>query len=172
MPLVSDDLQQFGSNARQMQSVFHLMIDGCSNVHKLVTQLSESRSLNRLRIKVLKKSLNSHHSYGEDVTCQQHHEWTWSQSPAWEMTVSLPEGVLVCYHRLSHQLFCEMNFGGDADRWLKPGTCSSKTTWTCNLLLVKKAWRPHAAILSLYLETSCYGLGLFPIMPSTRFLRE
>lgn len=38
MPLLSDDLRQFGPSARQMESVFHIMIDDGSNVHKLVTQ--------------------------------------------------------------------------------------------------------------------------------------
>ena len=61
MHLSSYDLGQFGLRARQMQSVYHIMIDDGSNVHKLVTQLSERNSLNRLTIQVFKRRLNPHH---------------------------------------------------------------------------------------------------------------
>ena len=61
MRLSSYDLGQFGLRARQVQSAFHIMIDDGSNVHKLVTQLSERNSLNYLTIQVFKRRLNPHH---------------------------------------------------------------------------------------------------------------
>jgi len=64
MPLSSEDLRQFGPSARQMKSVFHIMIDDGSNVHKLVTQCSERDSLKDLRIKVLERGLSVCHFIG------------------------------------------------------------------------------------------------------------
>ena len=61
MPLSSYDLGQFGPSARQLQSVYHIMIDDGSNVHKLVTQSSEMVSLRDLRIEVLERGLKPRH---------------------------------------------------------------------------------------------------------------
>ena len=61
MPLSSYDLGQFWPSATQLQSVYHIMIDDGSNVHKLVTQSSERNSLQDLTILVFERRLNPHH---------------------------------------------------------------------------------------------------------------
>ena len=61
VPLSSYDLGQFGPSATQIQSVFHIVIDDGSNVHKLVTQSSERNSLQNLRIEVLERGLKPRH---------------------------------------------------------------------------------------------------------------
>ena len=49
--LSSDDLRDFGESARQIQSVFHIIIDDGTFIHKMITHRMERRSLDHLKRK-------------------------------------------------------------------------------------------------------------------------
>ena len=47
VPLSCRDLRRFGTNAKQMESAYHIMIDDSNQVYKIVTKYSE-RTLSRV----------------------------------------------------------------------------------------------------------------------------